>query len=211
MEQPDNTKDQSDKRYRTGKVEQLIDEYELTETGDELVHSWTDDGDERQSLRELAEQFNRQLLRTTIDEAGLGPHRYDVGQTYRLLTTDEVSSGRRTRIRRRLEQDGVDVEQLEANFVSHLAIRTYLRHRGATRSETGDDQVTKETQRIQRLQNRATTVTESKLDHLRTTDRIAVGNYRVLTEIHVFCEECETRYDVNELLSQKSCACFADN
>ena len=210
MEQPDNTEDQSDK-HRTGKVEKLINIYELAGLGDELVHSWTADGDERQSLRELAEQFNRQLLRATIDEAGLGPGRYDVEQTYRLLTTDEVSSGRRTRIRRRLQQDGVDVEHLETNFVSHLAIRTYLRHRGATRSETADDQVTKETQRIQRLQSRATTVTESKLDQLRTTDRIAVGNYRVHTEIHVFCEECETRYDVSELLSQKSCACFATN
>lgn len=207
MEQSDTTENQSD-THRTGKVEKLIDEYELSEIGDELVRSWTGDESERQSLRKLAEQFNQQLLQTTIDRAEIGPLRYDIDQTYRLLTTDEVSSGRRTRIRRHLEQDGIDVEHLEANFVSHLAIRTYLRHRDATRTETDDDQVTKESQRIQRLQSRATTVTESKLHQLRTTDRIAVGNYRVLTEIHVFCEECETRYDVDELLSQKSCACF---
>lgn len=210
MDHLDNTENQSHE-HRIGKVENLINKYGLTGTGDELVDSWTGEEDERQSLRELAEQFNRQLLRATIDEAGLSPHRYDVDQTYRLLTSDEVSSGRRTRIRRRLQQDGIDVEHLETNFVSHLAVRTYLRHRGATRSETADDQVTKETERIQRLQSRATTVTESKIDQLRTTDRIAVGSYRVLTEIQVFCEECETRYDVDELLSQKSCACFAED
>ena len=211
MEQPDSTKNQSDERRRTGKVERLINKYELTGTGNELIYSWTNEGDERQSLRELAEHFNRQLLRATINETGLGPHRYDIDRTYQLLTTDEVSSGRRTRIRRRLEQDGVDVDQLEADFVSHLAVRTYLRHRGATRSETDGDQVAKETQRIQRLRSRATTVTESKLDQLRTTDRIAVGDCRVLTEIQVFCADCETRYDIEELLTQRSCACFTDS
>lgn len=210
MENLDTTKSQSHE-HRTGKVEKLINKYELGDTGDELVHSWTGKEGERQSLRELAEQFNRQLLWKVIDTAGIGPHRYNVDQTYRLLTSDEVSSGRRTRMRRRLQQDGIDVEQLAENFVSHLAVRTYLRHRGATRSETADDQVKKETQRIQRLQSRATTVTESKIDQLRTTDRIAVGNYRVHTAIHVFCEECETRYDIDELLSQKSCECFADD
>jgi len=48
---------------------------------------------------------------------------------------------------------------------------------------------------------------ESKLKQLRTTDRISIGDFRVLTEIQAFCEECETRCDVDDLLSRGSCAC----
>jgi hypothetical protein len=211
MEKADNGETQSEPSHRTGKVERIIDSYELTNVGDEIVRSWTDDASERRSLRKLAKQFNQRLLRATIREAEASLREYDIDRTYRLLTADDVSSGRRTRVRSRLERDGVDVDRLESNFVSHLAVRTYLRHRGATRSESSEDQVTKEAQRIQRLRSRTTTVTDSKLRQLSTTDRIAIGEFRVLTEIQVFCEDCQTRYDVDELLTQKACACLANS
>lgn len=210
MGQLNNAENQSAEGHRTGKVERLISEYELIETGDTLIQRWSGDAGERQSLRDLAEQFNRRLLQAAINEAGIRPREYDIAYVYHLLTADNVSSGARTRIRGRLEQDGVDVEQLTSDFVSHLAVRTYLRHRGATRTEADDDQIAKETQHIQRLRSRVTTVTESKLNQLRTTNRISLGDFRVFTEIQVFCESCETRYDIGELLTQGSCACFTD-
>jgi hypothetical protein len=211
MKQTNDEENQSKASQRTGKVERVINDYNITNIGDEIVRSWTNDEEDRQSLRELAEQFNRRLLRATINKAEVGSHDYDIDRTYRLLTTDDVSSGKQTRVRSRLERDGIDTEQLESDFVSHLAVRTYLQHHNATRAESEPDQVAKEAQRIQRLRSRTTAVTESKLKQLHATDRISVGDFRVLTEIQAFCEECETRYDVDELLSQGSCACSIKN
>lgn len=45
-------------RYRT-KVSRVIDEYDLDGFGDELERLWTATGDERKSLRELAETCNK--------------------------------------------------------------------------------------------------------------------------------------------------------
>jgi hypothetical protein len=146
-----------------------------------------------------------------MNEVDIGTHSYDIERVHRLLTDDKVSTGARTRIRGRLKQDGIDVEQLESDFVSHLAVRTYLQHHDATRAESDINQVMKEAQRIQRLRSRTTTVTESKLKQLRATDRILIGDFRILTEIQAFCEECETGYDIDELLSQGSCTCSIED
>lgn len=201
----------SESQYRTGKVERLIDEYDLAELGDELQDLWIGYTGEQRSLRELASWFNQQLLQAEINEVDVGTHSYDIERVYTILTGNDVSSGTRARIHGRLKQDGVNVEQLKSDFVSHLAIRTYLRHHDTTRVESNTDQVAKEAQRIQRLRSRTTTVTESKLEQLRATDRIWIGDFRILTEIQAFCEECETRYDIDELLSQGSCACSVED
>ncbi len=58
-----------------------------------------------------------------------------------MLTDDDVSSGARTKAVHRLERTGVDVERLEADFVSHRAMRTYLTAwRGAAYQRLSDDE-----------------------------------------------------------------------
>lgn len=211
MERTDGKVDRATGSHRTGKVERLIEEYDLVGIGDELVEAWAGTNGEQLSLRELAKQFNRQLLRTEMNELEATAREYDLDSVYRVLRDETVSSGKRARVRSQLEEDGIDLAALDSDFVSHLAIRTYLKHRGTTREESTIDQVKKESQRIQRLRSRATTVTESKLDQLRETDRIAVGNTSVLTEITVFCEDCGTQYGIDELLTERTCDCFAED
>lgn len=210
MERTDGKADGATGSHRTGKVERLIEEYDLVGIGDELVEAWVGTNGEQRSLRDLAEQFNRQLLRTEMSELEFTTLEYDLDYVYRVLQTEEVSSGTRARVRSQLEGNGVDLADLDSDFVSHLAIRTYLKYRGAAREESANDQVNKENQHIQRLRSRATTVTESKLDQLRETDRIAVGKLSVLTEITVFCEDCGTQYGIDELLTERTCDCFDD-
>lgn len=50
----------------------------------------------------------------------------EVENTYRLPTDEDVSEADRTRARRCLEPDWVDVESVVHNFVSFQAIRTFL-------------------------------------------------------------------------------------
>jgi len=70
---------------RRVKVARLIDEYDLEGVGDEVLRLWTAEGDERQSLRELADEFNRRLLRTALSDAGVQLVPDEVEGRYRVL------------------------------------------------------------------------------------------------------------------------------
>jgi hypothetical protein len=192
------------------KVGRLIGTYDLgPEFGDRLEALWTADGEERESLRTLADRFNRRLLESRVDDAGLSMLDGEVTNLYRLLTSDEVSSGMRTEARRRLEQGGIDVDRLEREFVSYQAIRTYLKeYRGASYDgESERTRVQNETETIQRLQSRIRSVAETSLTGLRRTGRLSLGEHRLFVEVNVFCEDCNTQYGLVELMERGGCEC----
>ncbi|MFB6102156.1 MAG: rod-determining factor RdfA [Haloplanus sp.] len=191
------------------KVGRLIEKYGLNAVEDELVAEWTRDDDERASLRELAEEFNRRLLRVAMRDASVNPHGRDVTEAYRVLTDDDVSSGVRLQTRRQLEQDGVDVDQLETDFVTYQSIYNFLReYCGATYEQpTDDEQVESDLERINRLISRTRAVTEDDLERLDNTDRITVGEHNVFVDVQVYCQDCDSQYSLSELLTNGGCDC----
>jgi len=198
----------------SSKVARLIDEYDLGEPfGDELERLWTADGDERKSLRDLAALFNRRLLESALAAAGTSTVSGEVENLHRLLTDDDVSSGMRTEARTRLERDGVDVEQLERDFVTYQAIRTYLTdYRDAEYEEpSASERVESALGTIQRLRSRLRSITEGSLDRLRSTDRLTLGTFRLFVDVDVLCEECGSQYGVVELLERGGCDCGRDD
>jgi hypothetical protein len=194
-----------------GKVERVIDRYDLEGIGDELERRWTGVSGERESLRSLADRFNRSVLRAALDEAGASPLDGEVENTYRLLRGDDVSPGMRTEVRRQLERDGVDLERVESDFVSHQAIHTYLReHRGAELETEEESRVEKETRTIRRLQGRISVVTESGVTRLSNAGDITVGDFEVLTDVQVYCSDCGAQYEAVELIERGGCDCERD-
>jgi hypothetical protein len=197
-------------RGRRSKVVRLIEEYDLQGIGAELERYWTADED-RRSLRELADYFNRHVLEAALDSAGVQHLDGETENTYRLLTDDDVSSADRTRVRRRLERDGVDVDELESDFVTYQAIRSYLKdHRGAEYTPDETDPLEREKTNVQQLRGRMAAVTEGKLEQLRDSGRLTLGEFRTLPEIRVVCEDCNTQFDAVELLERGGCDCSAD-
>ncbi|WP_247730593.1 rod-determining factor RdfA [Halovivax limisalsi] len=192
------------------KVGRLIERYDLAGLGDELVERWTAPAEERDSLRELADVFNRRLLAAALAEAEVETLEGDVENMYRLLT-DDVSSGVRTEARNRLERQGVDVEALEREFVSHQAVHTYLRtYRDAAfePAERGpDERRDVERERISRLQSRTEAVTEDAVERLAEADALSISRPSVLVDVRVFCDDCGGDYTVDELLSRGGCLC----
>jgi hypothetical protein len=202
---------ESSGRGRRSKVVRLIEEYDLQGIGAELEQYWTADED-RRSLRELADYFNRHLLEAALDSAGVQHLDGEIENTYRLLADDDVSSADRTRVRRRLERDGVDVDELESDFVTYQAIRTYLKdHRGAEYTPDETDPLEREQTNIQQLRGRMAAVTEGKIEQLRDSDSLELGEFRILTEIQVVCEDCNTQFDAVDLLERGGCNCPTDN
>jgi len=193
-------------RGRRSKVVRLIEEYGLDSIGDELERRWTADED-RQSLRQLATYFNQRLLERALERVDVRPLDGEVENTYRLLT-DDARNTDRTRIRRRLERDGLDVEALESDFVTYQAIRTYLRkHRGAEYTPDETDPIEREVTNVQQLRGRVDTVTEGKLEQLRSGGHLDVGSFRTLVDVRVVCEDCNTQFDVVDLLERGRCEC----
>lgn len=108
----------------TSKVGRLIETYNLGDAGEELEVRWTR-GQDRWSLRRLADWFNIRLLEDAMSEAGVQSTDDELATTYELLTGDEVDEASHVQVRRRLERAGVDVEMLVDEFVTYQAIRTY--------------------------------------------------------------------------------------
>ena len=190
------------------KVVRLIEEYDLGSIGAELERRWTTDTDERMSLRDLANYFNQQLLEQAMTEAAMQPLSGEVENTYRLLTDADVSVADRTRTRRRLEREGIEIERLERDFVTYQAIRTYLKeYRGAEHATDDRPRTDVEAENMQRIRGRTLTVTEGKLEQLEKGDHITLGDFRVFADISVLCEDCESRYEIGELLERGGCDC----
>jgi hypothetical protein len=190
-----------------GKVERLIDEYDLDETAVELKRKRRgEDGDVR-SLRDLAAFFNRELVGKRLADVTTTVLDGETDNLYRLLTDDDVSRGERIRARSRLERSGIDVDNLERDFVSREAIRSYFERRGVARPTDDSDQVEKERDNIGQLRSKTKTVTEDKVQHLRETDRISIGDFGVVVNVQVICEDCNTAMTVGELLDERTCAC----
>jgi len=66
------------------------------------------------SLRSLERELNVALLRAAAREAGVATLDGEVENLYRLLTDDDVTSGTRVQARRRLENEGLDVDAVRS-------------------------------------------------------------------------------------------------
>ncbi|SDQ24123.1 rod-determining factor RdfA [Natronobacterium texcoconense] len=192
------------------KVARLIEKYDLEGVGADLEARWTRT-ENRESLRSLAASFNERLLRAALAEADVDTITADVSHLYELLSGETGSRGERTQVERRLEREGIDVATLTDEFVSYGAIRSYLTgYRDVTPPSNDDDGHDRGNVAgtIEGLRQRTVSVTESKLESLRESDRLELGPHRVLADVQVLCEGCGKQYDVADLLESGTCDCF---
>lgn len=195
-------------RKRGTKVARLIDEYDLSGMGAELEAAWTGASgasSERTSLRDLAEEFNERLLEIALREADVASHEVDISGIYGTL--QEGSSSEKTRTRRRLEREGVDVETLSGDFVTHQAIHTYLRKdREASLPERDGDAVERKIETIEKLQGRVAVVTETTIESV-VSDADEHPEYDVLVDVRAICSDCGSDHSISDLLRQGGCDC----
>lgn len=194
-------------RGRRSKVARLIDEYDLNGLGEEMARRWTAE-DDRWSLRDLADHFNQAVLEAAMQAEGAQLLDGEVENTYRLLTDEDVGEADRTRARRRLERDGIEVDDLVDHFVTYQAIRTFLmKYQGAEYTKDETDPLERETTNIQQLRGRVDSVTAGKLEQLRDSGELTLGEFRTLVDVRIVCEDCNAQYDVVELLENGGCDC----
>ncbi|WP_418286501.1 rod-determining factor RdfA [Halorubrum sp. DTA46] len=191
---------------RSTKVAKVLDKYDLDGLGVQLEEAWTAERGERTSLRDLAAEFNEEVLRAALKGAGGSPLNFEVAGTYEMLS--DGSEPEATRARRRLEREGIDTEELEGDFVTHQAIHTYLtKVREATLPENETDLVDRKIETIEKLQGRLTAVTESALGTLDSAGKLDRSDYDVLVGVRTVCPACGSDTAAGELLRNGGCGC----
>jgi len=192
------------------KVARLIDEYELSGVGEELEYRWTRT-ENRSSLRDLADYFNRQLLRAVLETNDVAPLKGEVENLYRLLTDDDVTSGVRQQARNRIKEHDIDIESLTNDFVSCQSVRTYLKsEREATlpnQSSSPEERIERKRSMIQRLMARLERVTDRSIQELTDAGVLTIGEFDVVVSVRVHCTSCDTQTPVISLLSNRGCDC----
>lgn len=199
-----------DESRPSSKVARVIEEYELEGYGAELEAAWTGEAGDRTSLRDLADEFNRRVLDAAIRRSGGAPVSTDVESTYRTLTGDDVPQADRMRKRRDLEREGVDVDAVLDDFVTHQAVHTYLTdYREASLPDRSADVLDRKAETLERLQGRTTAVAESTLETLTEADEVTDREYDLFVDVRVVCGDCGTDYPIGDLLRQGGCDCDA--
>ncbi|WP_302082376.1 rod-determining factor RdfA [Salinibaculum rarum] len=193
-------------RYKVGRV---LSEHDLMDLHEALPERWLGESGEAESLRALAERINVAVLRQAMEEAGMDPLDGEAENAYRLVTDDDVSVGVRTQQRNRLERAGVDVDQCEDEFVTHQAVYTYLtKALGVSKDDRDEtDPLEKHEERIQRLRSRTAAVMENSLTELQNDETITLGSFDTTVDLRVYCQDCETQYELSSLLARGGCTC----
>jgi len=192
---------------RRSKVGRLVAEHGLEDLPGELEDRWTAPREERSSLRDLAEYVNRRVLEAVLRDAGRDPLPDDVDAIYRALTSDDASAAERTRRRRDLERDGIDVDALESDFVSHQAVHTYLTKYREAEHRLDEELAERSLRRLRRLQGRTAAVTEDTVERLVDRGEIAGGDLRVILSLQVLCETCGASHDATTFIENGGCDC----
>lgn len=198
---------EQDKNHRQSKVERIIEKYDLENLGEELARRWTapEDSD---SLRSLADFMNRKVISAALRETNADVLQGEVENMYRLLTDDEATEGMRVQAKNTLESEGVDVDQLLSDFVSHQAVYTYLTEiRNVSKEANSTNRVDSVIQSVQKLRGRLVAVIERSLTSLQSTHKLRLGDFDVLVDTQVYCRGCGTQYEVIQLLERGGCDC----
>jgi len=187
------------------KVGRVVERRDLARTNDELAERWRTG---EASLRTLEREFNVAVLRAAAGAAGVTHLEGEAENLYRLLTDDDVTGGMRVRARRRLESEGLDVDQVRSDFVSHQTIHNHLTGcLGVERDREERDPVDAAEDRIRPLQTRLEAVAADALTGLGNDDHLATGDLDVYVDVAVVCDDCGVRRELGAFLAAGGCDC----
>lgn len=161
------------------------------------------------SLRGIAGKFNQRVLRSALEASGHPPLNGEAANLYRLLSDEDVSGGMRTQARNRLRNYGVDLESVEADFVSYQTVNRHLKGcrelskpDGSTGIGIGDAK-----NRLLALRNRTVAVTNQTIGQLVDAGTIEIGTFEVHVDIGVTCTDCGFQADIVGFLTEQNCRC----
>lgn len=195
------------------KVGRLADRHGLDRLHGELERRWLGRGIERQSVRDLADYFNRQLLEAKLRAADSDVMSGEAEYLYGALTDEEASAARREEARQRLSREGIDPDDLTDDFVSYQAIHNHLTDCLEVSSPVGgagERSVAEDRDELRRLRSRVEAVAGSMVDRLDRRTDAGVGDVDISVRIEARCADCGVRKSLTRLLADRGCDCAPD-
>lgn len=178
--------------------------YDISDLDERIVDHHQNRGT---SLRDLASVVNTRILDSAItsveaDVAG------DPRSVYEALTDEDVGPERRADVRDQLAFVGIDVDDLQRDFVSHQTVKKHLSDcLGFDTSRPTIQSVEEAKAKIEWSRGRTRTVTENVVDQLRRGDLVAIGAPEITQTISITCTECNRSYRLDEFLDTRQCEC----
>ena len=190
------------------KVGTVASEWGLEQMHEELETRW---GKEGASVRTLTEEFNRRVLHAGFEQSGRTPIDGEIDNLYRVLTGEDVDAGSRTQVRERLRRNGIPIEEIEGQFVSHQTLYRHLRN-CLSAAHDGEEKTQAELidtwrDRIRALETRTSNVTDRGVGQLADAGAVDIGDFDVLVDVNVICNDCGEFYELEAFLDGRSCGC----
>ncbi|UWG46739.1 Uncharacterized protein HSRCO_0442 [Halanaeroarchaeum sp. HSR-CO] len=180
------------------KVARLVDRYDLDDLDSRLQRRYDVEGD---SLRDLAAFVNVEVTKAFLGERPFAPE-----SVYRILGDPDGSASKsdQSDLRRRLRTNGVDVEALEHEWVTHMTVRSYLRRHLDVNTERDtqtplDPAVTLE--RVHGLLDREENILRRSVDATATVDG---DRWDVHQEVRLIDRETGESHDLRAFLQDRA-------
>lgn len=199
------------------KVGSATDRYGLDRLDDELEARHAAGA----SLRELAAYVNKRVLEAALHGAGVEVSDVAFGAVapedaidavYEALAGTDSPAEIGARVRSRVRQEGVDVDAVCADWVTHPTVRSHLRE--CLDVETArDGTLTVEDGRdtIEWAWARCEGIVEQTFARLDSQDEVHTGDLDVVVSVRVTCRECDNSYRPDHLLEAGACDCPASD
>lgn len=187
------------------KITRVSEEYNLSNIGDEMADKWTDSKTGKNfTLAELRDFFNKQVLKKTMSDAGMDLAPGEVDYTYEYLFDEDVSRSDKEDVKRKLESNGVDVDNVESEFInSPQTIHNYLTdmHDVELRSANDDTNIVdKSLNHIESFNERYKKVIENVVKRLVDDGQLPDGEYDINIQCIVTNTDTGTSRDIRDIL-----------
>lgn len=172
---------------------------------DRFLHYWKGDSAQRKGYRKLAEWFNITILRREMDRVGISTLGDEAKAKYERLEGDDETTA--AEVREMVSSAGVDMDQLEHDFVSYAVIRTHLKKCLDAKREKKDNKWEQKALQITREHSK-----DKAADAVRSLinkgEIKAGGDVDLHVDFRIECEECNTRVPLDRAIErEKVCEC----
>lgn len=187
------------------KIGRGIEKYECDGLNDKLAHEYRE-GDA--SLRDLEQVINDWFTATALENAG-SPTDRDPAEITAILDGDGESRREKARLETELEQAGIDVEQLQQDYVSFRTVKTHLNdHLGVDTSRSETITLDSAGSIIEWAETRCTSVIKRTIERLSNADEATIGDdFTVNISPRITCHDCNSTYTMREFIQSEGCRC----
>lgn len=183
------------------KIDNAVTELDLEDTIDELIQR-REQGD---SLRELEEYYNREVIAATLDRAD-SSILTNIDLIKQALRGDLESSGKRIDVEETLSDMGIDPDELRNRLVTYETLRKYLKDRDVEPEKNSDPiTIDRAEDTIEWSVNREEAIVERVLEQLSAADLVSYDDVEIDTSITITCTDTGESYLLEDFIKRGGC------